>query len=72
MTTVIGGGIIGNGSDMNTVVSTGTFLGNITTSTSAVTTLTIDWTVNQYVMYSILNSSASDTTFVSYYSINEI
>ena len=34
MTTVIGGGIIGNGSDMNTVVSTGTFLGNITTSTS--------------------------------------
>jgi len=45
---------------------------DVNTSTSAVTTLTIDWTVNQFVMYSILNSSASDTTFVSYYSINEI
>ena len=38
MTTVIGGGIIGNGSDMNTVVSTGTFLGNITTSGGTIST----------------------------------
>ena len=45
---------------------------DVNTSTSAVTTLTIDWTVNQFVMYSILNSSALDTTFVSYYSISEI
>ena len=45
---------------------------DVNTSTSAVSTLTIDWTVNQYVMYSILNSSASDTTFVSYYSLTEI
>jgi len=45
---------------------------DVTQSTIAVTNLTIDWTINQYVMYSILNSSASDTTFVSYYSITEI
>jgi hypothetical protein len=45
---------------------------DVNTSTSAVSTLTIDWTVNQYVMYSILNSSSADTTFVSYYSVNEI
>jgi hypothetical protein len=45
---------------------------DVDTSTSAVTTLTIDWTVNQFVMYSILNASSADTTFVSYYSVNEI
>jgi hypothetical protein len=45
---------------------------DVNISTIAVTKLTIDWTVNQFIMYSILNSSASDTTFVSYYSISEI
>jgi len=45
---------------------------DVNISTITATKLTIDWTVNQFIMYSILNSSASDTTVVSYYSISEI
>jgi hypothetical protein len=43
-----------------------------TTSTSAVSSLSINWTVDQYIMFNINQSSASDTTNISYYSINKI
>ena len=45
---------------------------DVTTSTSSVSSLSIDWTVDQYIMFNINQSSASDTTTISYYSIRKI
>jgi hypothetical protein len=45
---------------------------DVTTSTSSVSSLSIDWTVDQYIMFNVNQSSASDTTNISYYSIRKI
>ncbi len=45
---------------------------DVTTSTSAVSSLSIDWTINQYIMFNVNQSSNLDTTNISYYSILEI
>ena len=45
---------------------------DVTTSTSSVSSVSVDWTVNQYIMFNINQASALDTTNISYYSINKI
>lgn len=45
---------------------------DIITSTSAVSSLSIDWTVNQYIMFNVNQASNLDTTNISYYSIRKI
>lgn len=43
-----------------------------TTSTSAISSLSINWSVNQFIMFNINQASALDTTNISYYSITKI
>ena len=45
---------------------------DVTTSISSVSSVSVDWTVDQYIMFNINQSSALDTTNISYYSINKI
>jgi hypothetical protein len=45
---------------------------DVFTSTSAVSSLNIDWSTPQYIMFNINQASASDTTYISYYSITKI